>query len=97
MRFVWNEDKNNALKQKRNITFEQILLAIEDKQIVDVIEHPNDKYKGQIYIMVNYDEYIYVVPAVISKSEEECFLKTIYPSRKYTKKYLVGEKNEENR
>jgi len=25
---------------------------------------------------------IYVVPAVISESGEECFLKTIYPSRK---------------
>jgi uncharacterized DUF497 family protein len=97
MRFVWNEDKNNVLRQHRNISFEQILTAIEDKKIVDVIEHPNKvKYKGQIYIMVNYDEYIYVVPAVISESEEECFLKTIYPSRKYTQKYLRGITNEEN-
>jgi uncharacterized DUF497 family protein len=89
MRFVWNEDKNKVLKQQRNISFEQIVLSIENKQIVDVIEHPNkEKYKGQIYIMVNYDEYIYVVPAAISNSGEECHLKTIYPSRKYTKKYL---------
>ena len=89
MRFVWDEDKNNVLKQQRNISFEQIILSIENKQIVDVIEHPNkEKYKGQIYIMVNYDEYIYVVPAAISNSGEECHLKTIYPSRKYTKKYI---------
>jgi len=98
MRFVWNEDKNNVLRQQRNISFEQILTAIEGKQIVDVIEHPNKiKYKGQIYIMVNYDEYIYVVPAVISESGEECFLKTIYPSRKYTQKYLKETKNEQNK
>jgi len=97
MRFVWNEDKNNVLRQQRKISFEQILTAIEDKQVVDVIEHPNKvKYKGQIYIMVNYDEYVYVVPAVISELGEECFLKTIYPSRKYTQKYLKGKTNEQN-
>jgi uncharacterized DUF497 family protein len=96
MKFVWNEDKNNLLKQQRNISFEHILLAIEEMKIVDVIEHPDkNKYKGQIYIMVNYDEYIYVVPAVVSKGEE-CFLKTIYPSRKYTQKYLKGAKNDKN-
>jgi len=97
MRFVWNEDKNNLLKQQRNISFEQILTAIEEKQIVDVIEHPNKiKYKGQIYIMINYNKYIYVVPAVISESGEECFLKTIFPSRKYTQKYLKETDNEQN-
>jgi len=97
MRFVWNEEKNNVLKQQRNISFEQILTAIEEKKVVDVVDHPNKvKYKGQIYIMLNYDEYIYVVPAVISESGEECFLKTIYPSRKYTLKYLRGITNEEN-
>jgi len=89
MRFVWDEDKNKILKQQRNISFEQIVLSIENKQVVDVIENPNKvKYKGQIYIMVNCDEYIYVVPAYISDSGEECYLKTIYPSRKYTKIYL---------
>jgi len=89
MRFVWNEDKNKVLKEQRNISFEQIVLSIENNQIVDAVEHPNkEKYKGQIYIMVNYDEYIYVVPATISNSGEECHLKTIYPSRKYTKKYI---------
>ena len=77
------------LKKQRDISFEQILLAIENKQIVDVIEHPNkEKYEGQVYILVRHDDYIYVVPAVISNLGEECHLKTIYPSRKYTKKYL---------
>jgi len=34
------------------------------------------------------NKYVYVVPACISASGEECRLKTIYPSRKYTNKYL---------
>jgi len=93
MKFVWLEDKNELLKQERMISFEQIILAIENKQIVDVIEHPDqEKYKGQKFIMVEINDYIYVVPAEISESGEECQLKTIYPSRKYTKIYLEGKK-----
>ena len=89
MRFLWKEEKNNLLKKHRKITFEQIILAIENKQIVDVIEHPNkERYKGQVYILVEINNYVYVVPAFISDSGEECHLKTIYPSRKYTSIYL---------
>ena len=81
------------LKQHRKISFEQIILSIENKEILDVIEHPNqDRYKGQIFILVKKDNYVYVVPAVISDSGEECHLKTIYPSRKYTEKILRSKK-----
>ena len=93
MRFVWKEEKNKILKQNRKISFEQIVLAIENKQIVDIMEHPNQKkYKGQIFIMVEMNNYVYVVPAFISVSGEECHLKTIYPSHKYTNKYLRSKK-----
>ena len=89
MRFLWKEDKNDLLKKHRKISFEQILLSIQNKQIVDVFDHPNqEKYKGQIYILVERNNYIYVVPASISDSGEECHLKTIFPSRKYTDKFL---------
>jgi len=93
MRFLWKEDKNALLKQYRKISFEQVVLSIESKHIVDVLEHPNqEKYKGQIFILVERNNYIYVVPASISDSGEECHLKTIYPSRKYTHKYLRSKK-----
>ena len=89
MRFLWKEDKNELLKQHREISFEQIVLAIENNQIVDVMEHPNqEKYKGQVFILVEISNYVYVVPAFFSDSREECHLKTIYPSRKYTNKFL---------
>jgi len=92
VRFTWKEDKNNLLKRTRNISFEQIVLAIEDNRIADVMEHPNrEKYKGQMFIMVESNNYIYVVPASVSDTGEECHLKTIYPSRKYTKKFLGGQ------
>ena len=91
MKFLWNENKNDSLKHARKISFEQIILSIENKQVVDVMEHPNQKkYKGQIFILVESNNYVYVVPASISDSGEECHLKTIYPSRKYTNKFLRG-------
>ena len=87
MRYVWDEQKNTLLKQTRNISFEQIVLAIEEQKIVDVFDHPNqNKYKNQIFILVEVNEYVYVVPAEIEA--ENCYLKTVYPSRKHTKKYL---------
>jgi hypothetical protein len=62
---------------------------IEKKQILDIVEHPSqEKYKGQRIFIVNINHYAYLVPFV--ESEKEIFLKTIIPSRKATKKYLVG-------
>jgi uncharacterized DUF497 family protein len=89
MRFLWKADKNDLLKKHRNISFEQIVLAMENKQVLDILEHPNqEKYKGQIFILIEKNNYVYVVPAFISESGEECHLKTIYPSRKYTNIFL---------
>ncbi len=87
MIFDWNKEKNRTLKKQRNISFEQIVIAISNGDILDILEHPNkEKYKNQYLIIVNIVNYAYVVPAVIEG--EIWFLKTIFPSRKYTKKYL---------
>jgi len=87
MIFDWNEEKNNQLKKERSISFETVVLKIEEGCILDVLEHTNkEKYKNQILIIINIDEYAYVVPAV--KEKEYWFLKTIFPSRKYTDLYL---------
>lgn len=83
----WNEEKNKLLKEKRGISFEDIKLAIEEKEILDTYDHPNQKrYPGQKIMVIEIEEYIYLVPYV--KDEEKVFLKTIIPSRKATKKYL---------
>ncbi|MDR2428828.1 MAG: toxin [Candidatus Margulisbacteria bacterium] len=87
MRYVWAEQKNTLLKQTRGISFEEVLLAIEEQKVAAVFAHPNQaKYKGQIFILVEMANYIHVVPAEITA--DSCLLKTIYPSRKYTKQYL---------
>ena len=44
----WNEEKNNILKRERNISFEEIELAIANGGLIETILHPNqDKYPGQ--------------------------------------------------
>ena len=63
------------------------MFYIENNCLLDDIEHPNKKkYTGQRMMVLNIEEYIYLVPYV--ESENEIFLKTIIPSRKATKKYL---------
>ncbi len=89
--FSWNNEKNQLLKAERNISFEEVVFRIEKKQVLDIVEHPNqEQYKGQKIFIINIHNYAYLVPFVESK--EGIFLKTIIPSRKATKKYLGGKK-----
>jgi uncharacterized DUF497 family protein len=85
--FEWNEEKNQKLKEGRNISFEEIIFAINTGYLVDVIVNPkNIKYSNQAMFVVEIEKYIYLVPFV--EDDEKYFLKTIYPSRKATDKYL---------
>ena len=95
MIFDWNNEKNMMLKRDINISFGRIIVAIEQDNLLDILEHPNkEKYPNQLLLLVEIDKYVYVVPCVFEN--DVCFLKTIFPSRKYTSKYLdwKGEENE---
>lgn len=87
--FKWNEAKNRQLQTERDISFEQIAFTIENDEIIDIIRHPNQsKYPNQrIYILLIHD-YIYLVPFV--DSDDEGFLKTIIPSRRFAKLHREG-------
>jgi hypothetical protein len=88
--FDWNELKNQLLKSERSIGFEDILIAVEDGNVLAVIDHPKtSKYPDQKVLVVLVDKYVYVVPYV--EDDSKLFLKTIYPSRKLTKQYMKGE------
>lgn len=93
--YNWNEEKNNLLKNERNICFEEIIIALENKQIINVYKHPNfEKYPNQKIYEILIDEYIYLVPFV--ENDTELFLKTIIPSRKATKSYINKGREDEN-
>jgi uncharacterized DUF497 family protein len=83
----WNADKNQTLMRERGISFEDVLFSIQDGDLLDDVSHPNsEKYPNQRMLVVNVEDYAYLVPYV--ETEDEIFLKTIIPSRKATKQYL---------
>lgn len=83
----WDETKNKKLKKERGVGFELIFSLIEDGLIVDIRDNPS--YDNQKYYFFIIDDYVYCVPAI--ETEEEIFLKTIFPSRKYTKLIKKGQ------
>jgi len=86
-RFNWSSEKNEQLRLERGISFEEILFHIENGDVLDILEHPNQsKYAGQSIFVVLVDDYVHLVPFV--EDETEVFLKTIIPSRKATKQHL---------
>ena len=84
--YNWSIEKNNWLKENRDISFEEVILAIANHQIKEVYEHPNQrKYPDQKIYEIGINDYIYLVPFI--ENNDELFLKTIIPSRKATKKH----------
>lgn len=81
--FIWDEEKNRKLKEKRGVSFEEII----DTKFIAIEEH--NSRKNQFVMFFEYKNYIWVVPCVIARGYT--FLKTLFPSRKYTKKYKRGE------
>lgn len=90
----WSQEKNRQLQEKRGLTFEMVLAAIEREDVLDDLVHPNlTRYPNQRMMVVRIGNYAVLVPYVDSSSE--LFLKTIIPSRKATKKYLGGKNTDD--
>jgi len=89
-RYDFSPEKNEQLINERGISFEAVIMAIEDGSVLDIIPHPNSsKYSHQEMYVLALNNYVYLVPFV-KKDEETIFLKTIFPHRKLTKRYLRG-------
>lgn len=84
MKYInWNLLKNERLKKTRGTSFEEIIQS----KLIAVKRHPQKAHQN--IMLFEYKGYIWIVPYVISG--EEIFLKTLYPSRKYTKIYKRGD------
>ena len=79
----WNLLKSERLKRTRGVSFEEIIQS----KLIAVKKHP--KKTHQDLMLFEYKGYIWVVPYV--ETEQEIFLKTLYPSRSYTKLHRRGE------
>ena len=92
--YDWSEAKNSALIAERGISFERVVTAIQDGDLLDEYCHPNaERYPNQRIMVVAVDGYGYLIPFVYGDSQK--FLKTIIPSRKATRDYKIGSEREE--
>ncbi len=76
------------LRAERWIGFKEIVAQIQKGgQVLEVYPNPSPKYPSQFIAAVNVKNYVYQV-AFAQEKDGGVFLKTLYPSRKATKKYL---------
>ena len=86
--FDWSNQKNLQLVEERGVSFEIVVAAIEQGDLLDVLVHPNqNRYPGQFVYVVHINDYAYLIPFV-TQDDGTSFLKTIIPSRKATRDYL---------
>lgn len=78
----WNLQKSEGLKAMRGVSFEELLQG----NLIGVKQHPNKSH--QHILLFEFKGYIWVVPCVMNA--DEIFLKTLFPSRKYTNAYRKG-------
>lgn len=78
----WSALKSERLKRTRGAGFEDIMAA----ELIAVKRH--HRREAQPIMLFRHKGYIWVVPYVEEK--DYIFLKTLYPSRKYTKLYKKG-------
>ena len=81
-KFAWNKLKSKRLKLVRGVSFEEIIQS----QFIEIIAHPS-RPNQQVFVY-KHKGYMWAVPFV--ETENEFFLKTIYPSRKLLKRYQGG-------
>ncbi len=88
MEYEYSPEKNAWLKKERKITFEEVIYYIEHGYLLEVVTHHNqEKYAGQEFYVIDIEGYVHLVPFV--EKDDKIFLKTIFPSRKHTKHYLL--------
>jgi uncharacterized DUF497 family protein len=91
--FTFDPEKNKKLIKERNISFEEVICLINENKLIDVLDHHNkQEYPNQKIYVIDVEGYIYLVP--FEKIGDRIYLKTIFPSRKYTKQYKMRNKNE---
>ena len=79
----WAPSKSAQLKRTRGVSFEEIIHA----EFIAAKEHPSRK--NQNILLFKLADHVWVVPYV--GQDDGIFLKTLFPSRKYTRLWRKGE------
>ena len=91
-RIEWSDEKNKELQTERNLSFEAVVVALEQGKLIDIVPNSSSHHPHQNVLVVEIDDYLVLVPFV--ENEDKVFLKTAFRSRKVTKKRLRSLKNE---
>ena len=86
----WDTKKAEILRNdngRGNVSFEDCVIALEEGRILDDILNPSKKYPDQRMFVLGINNYAYIVPYV--ETNNEIFLRTVFPSRKHTAIYLT--------
>ncbi len=78
----WNLLKSERLKRTRGASFEELIRS----KLIAVKRHPSRAH--QQMMLFEHKGYLWVVPFV--ETGDEIFLKTLFPSRKYTQLWKEG-------
>ena len=85
--FEWNAEKNEKLIEDRGVSFENVVSAIEQGGLVDIVENPNQEtYPGQRIYVVDINDYLHLVPFIVQPDGSR-FLKTIIPNSRAIRRY----------
>ena len=83
----YSKEKDEIIKKRHGISFRSIKHAVNKGNLLAIFDNPNQKrYPEQRLLLVKMNNYVYAVPFV--EDDEKIFLKTVFPSRKYTKLFL---------
>lgn len=87
--FSYSLEKDEILRETRHIGFKDIIEAIQNGKLVADVPHAHkSQYAHQFLLLVKINRYIYVCPYVKDTKNKIYFLKTIFPSRKFTKMWM---------
>ena len=87
LEFEWSEEKNELLKNTRDVSFEELVQAYASGAFYKIRPHPDvDKYPRQSLLIISIRGYIHCAPFVW-KGSRVVFLKTLYKSRVFNNLY----------
>ena len=72
-RIEWSNDKNNQLQTERQLSFEAIVVAIEQGKLIDIVPSPSKNHPHQNVFIIEMDDYLVLVPFV--EDEKKNFFK----------------------
>lgn len=82
--YDFSPEKDELLTRVRGIGFEEVICLLEGQESFLIVKNSSPKYPHQFIFEVDVRGYTHIVPFIV---EGTCaYLKTIYPSRKATKK-----------